>query len=144
MEKLQLSRSQRLAMLTTTYPQVHWIALTLLGLSVVFGFLLAADQQTLLFLAPVQLRLLFAVLIGALSATACICTDLNDPFRGAFQITPSSQQLYLIREVIDRTLVYGDLVPQPPAPVLKSPYKKKRTQQQQRAASRAASSTIPD
>ena len=55
-EKLQLSRSQRLAMLTTTYPQVHWIALTLLGLSVVFGFLLAADQQTLLFLAPVQVR----------------------------------------------------------------------------------------
>ena len=46
-EKLQLSRSQRLAMLTTTYPQVHWIALTLLGLSVVFGFLLAADQQVL-------------------------------------------------------------------------------------------------
>ena len=128
-------------MLTTTFPQVHWIALTLLGLSVIFGFLLAADQQTLLFLAPVQLRLLFAVLIGALSATACICTDLNDPFRGAFQITPSSQQLYLIREGIDRTLVYGDLVPQPPAPVLESPYQKKRGAGQ-RAASRAAPSTM--
>ena len=32
-------------MLTTTYPQVHWIALTLLGLSVVFGFLLAAAAE---------------------------------------------------------------------------------------------------
>mmetsp|Transcript_11086 Transcript_11086/g.26344 ORF Transcript_11086/g.26344 Transcript_11086/m.26344 type:complete len:427 (+) Transcript_11086:70-1350(+) len=136
-EKLQLSRSQRLAMLTTTFPQVHWIALTLLGLSVIFGFLLAADQQTLLFLAPVQLRLLFAVLVGALSATACICTDLNDPFRGAFQITPSSQQLYLIREVIDRTLFYGEFVPQPPAPVLSS-YKKKRVQQRVRASVRAS------
>ena len=81
------------------------------------------------------------MLIGALSATACICTDLNDPFRGAFQITPSSQQLYLIREVIDRTLVYGDLVPQPPAPVLESPYQKKRGAGQ-RAATRAAPSTM--
>jgi len=134
-EKLQLSRSQRLAMLTTTFPQVHWIALTLLGLSVIFGFLLAADQQTLLFLAPVQLRLLFAVLVGALSATACICTDLNDPFRGAFQITPSSQQLYLIREVIDRTLFCGETVPQPPAPVLSS-YKNNRAIR--RAASASA------
>ena len=70
-----------------------------------------------------------------------ICADLNDPFRGAFQITPSSQQLYLIREVIDRTLVYGDLVPQPPAPVLESPYQKKRGAGQ-RAASRAAPSTM--
>ena len=134
-EKLQLSRSQRLAMLTTTFPRVHWIALTLLGISVIFGFLLAADQQTLLFLAPVQLRLLFAVLVGALSATACICTDLNDPFRGAFQITPSSQQLYLIREVIDRTLFCGEMVPQPPAPVLSS-YKKNR------ALRRAASGSV--
>merc|ERR1711935_404871 len=97
-------------------------------------------HDTTHFLAPVQLRLLFAVLIGALSATACICTDLNDPFRGAFQITPSSQQLYLIREVIDRTLFYGEFVPQPPAPVL-SNYKKKRAQQ--RVASVAASS-IPN
>ena len=38
----------------TTFPAVHWFALTLLGSSVIFGFLLAADQQTLLFLAPVQ------------------------------------------------------------------------------------------
>lgn len=104
LEKLQLSRSERLAILQTTFPAVHWLALTLLGFSVMFSFLFAADQQTLLFLAPVQLRVLFSVLVGALSATACICADLNDPFRGAFRITPSSEQLFLIRDVIDRSL----------------------------------------
>ncbi len=133
----------------TTFPSVHWFALSLLGISVIFGFLLyadlgaqtldqqgtapraapcsrvraaprgrASDQQTLLFLAPVQLRLLFSVLIGALTATACICADLNDPFRGAFQITPSSEQLFLIRDVVGRTLYCGDDEPVPPPPVL--------------------------
>lgn len=107
-EKLQITRSERLAVLQTTFPFVHWFALTLLGISIVFGFLLAADQQTLLFLAPVQLRLLFSVLVGALTATACICADLNDPFRGAFQITPSSEQFDMIRSVVDQTLNCND------------------------------------
>lgn len=117
-EKLQLTRSERLAVLQTTFPAAHWFTLTLLGFSVVFGFLLAADQQTLLFLAPVQLRLLFTVLVGSLTATACICTDLNDPFRGAFQITPSSEQLVMIRDVVGQTLYCGEEMPPPPPPVL--------------------------
>mmetsp|Transcript_29008 Transcript_29008/g.79334 ORF Transcript_29008/g.79334 Transcript_29008/m.79334 type:complete len:145 (-) Transcript_29008:181-615(-) len=117
LEKLQLIRSERLAVLQTTFPAVHWLALSLLGSSVILGFLLAADQQTLLFLAPVQLRVLFAVLVGALTATACICADLNDPFRGAFQITPSSEQLLLIRDVVGQTLECGNELPtDAPAP----------------------------
>lgn len=119
LEKLQLTRSERLAVLQTTFPTVHWLALSLLGISVIFGFLLAADQQTLLFLAPIQLRLLFAVLVGALVSTACICVDLANPFAGAFQITPSSEQLYLIRDLVDQTLVSEEPTPCPrPPPVL--------------------------
>jgi hypothetical protein len=103
-EKLQLARSERLSLLQTTFPAVHWLALSMLGCSIMFAFLFAADQQTLLFLAPVQLRVLFSVLVGALTATACICADLNDPFRGAFQITPSSEQLLIIRDLLDESL----------------------------------------
>lgn len=44
------------------------------------------------------------VLTGALTAIACICVDLADPFGGAFQITPSAEQIYSIREVVDQTL----------------------------------------
>jgi hypothetical protein len=103
-EKLQLQRSERLAVLQTTYPAMHWRTLTLLGGSIIFAFLLVADQQVLLFLAPITIRLLFMVLVGSLVATACICVDLADPFGGAFQITPSSEQLYLIRDLVDQTL----------------------------------------
>jgi hypothetical protein len=104
LEKLQLQRSERLAVLQTTFPAMHWRTLTLLGVSIIFAFLLVADQQTLLFLAPITLRLLFMVLVGSLVATACICLDLADPFGGAFQITPSSEQHYLIRDLVDQTL----------------------------------------
>ena len=126
LEKLQLSRSERLAVLQTTFPAVHWLALTLLGISIVLGFLLAADQQTLLFLAPVQLRLLFAVLVGSLVATACICIDLANPFSGAFQITPSSEQLFLIRDLVDQTLIDNEAeepvpVPAPVRPPMRPP-----------------------
>ena len=36
-----------------------------------------------------QLRILFTVLVGALSSTATLCADLADPFRGQFRVTPS-------------------------------------------------------
>ena len=116
MARMQEVRSERLAILHTTYPAVHWLALVLLGASIVFGFLLVADQQTLLFLAPLQLRLLFSVIIGTLTSTACICVDLNDPFRGAFRITPSSEQLLLIRDLVAETLCGpgGPPTPTPP------------------------------
>ena len=44
------------------------------------------------------------MLVGALVATASICIDLNDPFGGAFRITPSSEQLRGIRELVEHTL----------------------------------------
>lgn len=104
LEKLQVLRSSRLATLETTFPAVHWSVLSLLALSVIFGFLVAADQDVLRFLASLQLRLLYSILVGALGATAVVCIDLNDPFRGSFQITPSSEQLVGIRAEIDYSI----------------------------------------
>ena len=43
---LQLIRSERLAVLETTFPAVHWIVLTLLGSSVLITFLFESDQAT--------------------------------------------------------------------------------------------------
>ena len=132
LEKLQLARSERLAVLQTTFPAVHWAALVLLGVSLILGFLLACDQQTLLFLAPVQLRLLFSVLVGSLSATACICIDLNDPFTGAFQITPSSEQIAIIREVIEQSLACDERAEQ-----------EQRAMQKQRARQASSAADLP-
>ena len=72
-----------------------------------------------------QLRVFFTMLCGTLAATAALCADLNDPFRGAprfthakatylityaragagsFRITPSSEQLIPIRALMDMEL----------------------------------------
>ena len=51
-------------------------------------------------LTRVQLRVLFTILIGVLSAAASLLVDLNDPFRGNFRITPSADQLLVIRQTL--------------------------------------------
>ena len=89
------------------------VVLTLLGLSILVGFLIAADQDVLRFLAPLQLRILFTVLVGALSSTATLCADLADPFRGQFRVTPSSEQIILVRSLIDQSLCGPDAEQRP-------------------------------
>lgn len=117
LKELQHQRSDRLATLQTTFPAIHWVVLTLLGLSILVGFLIAADQDVLRFLAPLQLRILFTVLVGALSSTATLCADLADPFRGAFRVTPSSEQIILVRSLIDQSLCGPDAEQRPSAAV---------------------------
>ena len=93
MKDLQLIRSERLAVLETTFPaarcnqfimlamptvtpgvyvrlvpQVHWIVLLLLGSSVLVTFLFESDQAVLRFLAMPQLRVFFTMLCGTLAA----------------------------------------------------------------------------
>ena len=96
-----LMRSERLALLQTTFPFSHWAILTLLATSIVGAFLFESDQAALQFLDALQLRLCFAVLTGALTATAALCVDLSDPFRGSFRITASAEQLVGIRDIIE-------------------------------------------
>jgi hypothetical protein len=93
-------RSQRLAEIQTSYPTVHWVILSLLALSIVINFLIESDQAALQFLDSLQLRLIFAIIIGVCTAAASLCIDLNDPFRGNFRITASLDQLYVIRETL--------------------------------------------
>ena len=61
----------------------------------------AGDNAALQFLNSFRLRLLFTVLIGVASAVASLCIDLNDPFRGNFRITPSVDQLFVIRDALE-------------------------------------------
>ncbi len=61
-----LLRSDRLALLQTSFPYSHWAILTLLATSIVAAFLFESDQATLQFLDAVQLRALFALLTSCL------------------------------------------------------------------------------
>ena len=45
-----------------------------------------------------QLRVLFTMLIGVFSALGALLTDLADPFRGAYRITPTAAQLFPLRQ----------------------------------------------
>jgi hypothetical protein len=74
--------------------------MTLLGGSIIVAFLIESDEAALQFLNSVQLRVLFTILIGVLSAAASLLVDLNDPFRGNFRITPSADQLLVIRQTL--------------------------------------------
>lgn len=103
-KELSLIRADRLALLQTTFPSIHWLSMALLGASIVVCFLIETDEKALQFLDLLQLRMLFTILIGSLSGILAICLDLNDPFSGSFRVTPSAQQLGVIR-----ALVQGEL-----------------------------------
>ena len=92
-KELMMVRAARLSLLQTSFPPIHWVCMGLLGASIVLLFLIETDEQALQFLDLLQLRAIFTVLIGALTAIASICIDLNDPFRGSFRITQSAAQL---------------------------------------------------
>ena len=95
------SRSNRVAILATAYPPIHFVVLSALASSIVLAFLLETDQEVLRFLDALQLRLLFTILIGVFSALAALVVDLADPFRGAYRITPTVAQLFPLRAAFD-------------------------------------------
>lgn len=90
-------RSDRVALILSVFPVVHWGVLIALSLSVCATFLMNSNQQVLQYLSSVQLRALFAILVGVFSGTATLCFDLSDPFTGTFSITEASTQLEDLR-----------------------------------------------
>lgn len=106
---LQELRSERISALQSSFPPIHYGIVALLGGSILLCFMVETDQETLLFLDAMQLRALFSVLIGVLSSTAFLLYDLTDPFRGSYRITPTTAQLFTIRDsmAIDRLCSFG-------------------------------------
>lgn len=100
-KELMLLRGERLALLTTTFPRTHWLTIFLAAVSIVVAFLVESDDQALLFLDRLQLRLMFALLVGALSGIGIILADLNDPFGGSCCIAPATGQLEAIRTDVE-------------------------------------------
>ena len=86
-------RSNRVALLLSTFPVVHWGVLVFLSFSICFSFLLNSNQQILQYLNSIQLRLLFGNIVGVFSGISIICYVLADPFRGSFSIAEAATQL---------------------------------------------------
>ena len=81
--RLRHERSVRLSSLQTTYPALHYLILGLLGGSICTVFLMETNQELLIFLSAIQLRILWSMLIGTFSALAVVNYDMRDPFQGS-------------------------------------------------------------
>ncbi|CAJ1948283.1 unnamed protein product [Cylindrotheca closterium] len=96
-ESLSQNRSTRIGALQSTFPMLHYVLLTTLALSICFAFLMETDQDILVFLNAIQLRILWTMLVGTFSALGLVCYDLEHPFRGLYQISDSVKELYDVR-----------------------------------------------
>ncbi|KAL9188589.1 hypothetical protein ACHAXT_006967 [Thalassiosira profunda] len=90
-------RSERVALLLSLFPPIHWGVLIGGGISICVAFLLASNQQVLQYLNSIQLRFLFATIVGTISGIAILCWDLADPFQGSFSIEGAGEQIADIR-----------------------------------------------
>jgi hypothetical protein len=103
--KLSEHRSKRIAALQSTFPALHYVIVGALALSICIVFLMETNQDILVFLNAVQLRLLWTMLVGTFCALAVVCFDLGNPFRGSYEISKSVDQLYSIRDSLRSSLV---------------------------------------
>lgn len=96
--RLNSQRSARLTALQATFPTLHYTILSTLAASIALAFLIETNQELLIFLNAIQLRILWTMLIGTFSALAVVCYDLSGPFRGQYQISNAVYQLMTIRD----------------------------------------------
>jgi len=102
--RLNAYRSDRVALLLTDFPDLHWIVLIALSVGIVMTFLLESNQSVEQYLNSIQLRSLFALLVGAFSATATLCIDLDDPFSGSFSVVKAATQVGDLRLCLQEDL----------------------------------------
>mmetsp|Transcript_26420 Transcript_26420/g.41458 ORF Transcript_26420/g.41458 Transcript_26420/m.41458 type:complete len:527 (-) Transcript_26420:399-1979(-) len=98
--RLRKERSIRVSALQSTYPMLHYVILTLLASSICTVFLMETNQDLLLFLSAIQLKVLWSMLIGTFSALGVVNYDMIDPFRGSYNVAVSVDQFYTIRAVL--------------------------------------------
>jgi len=111
---LNRHRSDRVALLLSVFPVIHWGVLIALSGSICFTFLLNSNQQVLQYLNSIQLRTLFAILVGVFAGTAALCINLADPFTGTFSLSESATQLEDLRiclqqDVLEATKEEGEI-----------------------------------
>jgi hypothetical protein len=92
--RLRNERSIRISALQSTYPMLHYVILALLAGSICTVFLMETNQDLLLFLSAIQLRVLWSMLIGTFSALGVVNYDMIDPFSGSCEYNICMYGLY--------------------------------------------------
>ena len=92
LDRVATGRSSRITALQNTFPPLHNVTISILTVAILFVFLIETDRPVILFLDNFQLRLIWSLLVGTLTAIFCIGIDLNNPFVGTYTI-PADQLL---------------------------------------------------
>lgn len=95
--RLRLQRTNRISALQSVYPSLHWISLALLAIGECIAFLMETDQDLLVFLNAIQIKILWSMLVGTFVACFTVFFDLLSPFSGSYQISASVGQLHTIK-----------------------------------------------
>mmetsp|Transcript_18128 Transcript_18128/g.51610 ORF Transcript_18128/g.51610 Transcript_18128/m.51610 type:complete len:442 (+) Transcript_18128:2-1327(+) len=90
-------RTRRISAMQSTFPTLHYVIVTVLASAILVAFLMETNQELLVFLNAVQLRMLWSILVGTFSALAVVIYDLSDPFTGSYQVAQAVEQLHTIR-----------------------------------------------
>jgi Protein of unknown function (DUF4239) len=95
--RLREQRVNRITALQSIYPPLHYAILVILAVAECVAFLIETDQELLVFLNAVQLKLLWSMLVGTFVACFAVFIDLRAPFSGSYQISASVDQLHTIK-----------------------------------------------
>lgn len=95
--KLREQRQSRITALQSTFPVLHYVVLGSLAFAQCTAFLMETNNQSLLFLNALQLRILWSMLTSTFVACFAVFADMRTLFSGSYQILPCVDQLYIIR-----------------------------------------------
>jgi hypothetical protein len=95
--RLRTARQERITALHSTYPTLHYWILSILAFGECTGFLMEGNQELLVFLNAIQLKILWSMLVATFVACFTVFFDLLNPFNGGYQVSASVDQLYTIR-----------------------------------------------
>ena len=110
LDRVGTGRSSRIAALQNTFPPLHYVTITALTAAILFVFLIETDRPVILFLDNFQLRLIWSLLVGTLTAIYCIGIDLSSPFVGTYVVAAdqlldeAEDLLTLIRETSTKSV----------------------------------------
>jgi Protein of unknown function (DUF4239) len=94
---LREQRIHRITALQSIYPPLHYGILVVLAFAECIAYLIETDQELLVFLNAVQLKILWSMLVGTFVACFAVVLDLRTPFTGSYQISASVDQLHTIK-----------------------------------------------
>lgn len=84
--RIMTERAARITALQTFFPPLQFAIMAILSVFICVVFLIETDQNLMLFLGSFQLKVIWSMLIGMITAVFCVVYDLANPFAGTYQI----------------------------------------------------------